>query len=160
MKLLLKNLLFTILVPGSVAGWVPWVLSGGGIPEAPWRLAFGGLLFLFGGSIYFWCLLDFIRQGRATPFPLDAPKSLVIRGLYQYSRNPMYVGVLGVICGWVIWTGNLNLIFYAAAVFLMFQAFIFFYEEPHLRKEFGNDYLDYCRRVPRWLNFKVGSRLD
>ena len=54
-------------------------------------------LLAFGGAIYAWCVWDFAVFGRGTPAPIDAPKKLVVRGLYRYTRNPIYLGVLTVL---------------------------------------------------------------
>src|SRR5260370_317651 len=65
------------------------------------RLLLAAPLFLVGASVYFWCLWDFAVAGRGTPAPIDPPKQLVVRGLYRSVRNPMYLGVLLVVAGWV-----------------------------------------------------------
>src|ERR687888_2119246 len=100
MMLLLKNLLFTLVLPATIGVYVPLLLARG-------RPARAGLMFLFalallasGGIIYAWCVWDFAVFGRGTPAPIDPPKRLVVRGLYRYVRNPMYLGVLLVAAGW------------------------------------------------------------
>ena len=158
MVLLLKNLLFTVLVPGTVAGYVPWLIAREGSLTWGAGAALALLLFAAGGAIYFWCLWDFASFGRGTPAPIDAPKKLVIRGLYRYTRNPMYVGVLTVLLGWVLLSGTLTLLIYSACVGTCFQLFIVFYEEPQLSKAFGESYHEYRARVGRWLpRFDRGS---
>lgn len=150
MRLLWKNLLFTLVVPGTVAVYLPWRIAGGRIREAgPLDAAAIGLL-AAGAAIYAWCVWDFARFGRGTPAPIDAPKRLVVRGLYRFARNPMYVGVLGVILGWAAWFRAPGLVLYALGVLACFQLFVRLYEEPHLRSAFGSEYEDYCRRVGRW----------
>lgn len=148
--LLLKSLLFTVFVPGSVAVWLPlWIL--GDAPVATGPLAWLALLaFALGGATYAWCVWDFAVHGRATPAPIDAPKTLVARGLYRVVRNPMYVGVLGVIAGWAARHASWRMALYGLGVATIFQLFIVLYEEPHLRKLFGTTYADYCARVGRW----------
>jgi len=151
LMLLLKNLLFTFLVPGSVAVYVPFSLvRDQSVGPAPWIL-FGSLLLACGGAIYAWCVWDFATFGGGTPAPIDAPKKLVVRGLYGYSRNPMYVGVLATILAWSVLYVNAGVLLYAAIVWLCFEAFVLFYEEPHLQSEFGEEYERYVSRVPRWL---------
>jgi protein-S-isoprenylcysteine O-methyltransferase Ste14 len=156
MVLLIKNLAFTFLVPGTVAVYVPLLLSRGHPRASEGALA--GALFLLGlgGCIYTWCVWDFATFGRGTPAPLDAPKKLVVRGLYRYTRNPMYVGVLTVILGWAAFFESAVIVVYAVAVFSAFQLFILLYEEPHLLREFGPEYEAYCDRVGRW--FFTGRR--
>jgi protein-S-isoprenylcysteine O-methyltransferase Ste14 len=99
MALLLKNLLFTFLVPGTVAGLLPWTIAGDATPTTGATLPLAILFFALGLAIYAWCVWDFASFGRGTPAPIDAPKRLVVRGLYRYTRNPMYVGVLTVLLG-------------------------------------------------------------
>jgi protein-S-isoprenylcysteine O-methyltransferase Ste14 len=149
--LALKNLLFTVLVPGTVAGYLPWFFTRGESFAWGAGTALALLLFAAGGAIYFWCLWDFASFGRGTPAPIDAPKRLVVRGLYRYTRNPMYVGVLTVILAWVVLFGALGLLVYAAGVGTCFQLFVVYYEEPQLRRAFGKSYDEYQARVGRWL---------
>ena len=80
-----------------------------------------------------------------------SPKKLVTRGLYRYSRNPMYVGVLTVIFAWAVLYRGRGVAVYALVVAICFYSFVVFFEEPILRKRFGADYEHYCREVPRWL---------
>src|SRR6266849_2290967 len=98
----LKNLLFTLIVPGTVAVYIPLILSRHRLASAGLIFVIAILLLVTGGAIYAWCVFDFTSFGRGTPLPLDAPKNLVRRGLYRYSRNPMYVSVLTVIFGWAV----------------------------------------------------------
>ena len=74
-----------------------------------------------------------------------------MRGLYHYTRNPMYVGVLTTILGWVVRHPGSGLLVYGALVWLAFQTFIVFYEEPHLARLFGAEYAAYRSSVSRWL---------
>ena len=153
MLLFLKNLLFTVVVPGTVAGYGPWLIARGcGEPfgSPAWLLLASGF-FIIGGIIYLWCIWDFATFGRGTPAPIHAPKKLVVRGLYRYTRNPMYVGVLTVILGWVVLFQAFNLLIYALCVGIVIHLFIVFYEEPHLKKTFGATYEQYRSRVGRWL---------
>jgi protein-S-isoprenylcysteine O-methyltransferase Ste14 len=150
-----KTLIFTILVPGTVAVVLPYRLaasSGAWGPVAFGSLRYIGLLFIVAGAlIYLWCAWDFAFTGKGTPAPIDPPKELVVRGLYKYVRNPMYVGVLWLVLGQAVWFQALPLFGYAAIVFLLFSAFVLFYEEPALRRKFGDAYERYCETVPRWL---------
>lgn len=151
MRLLLKNLLFTLVVPGTVAGAVPYLLSDGArLAPGPLR-AIGLVLFALGFAIYAWCVWDFASFGGGTPAPIDAPRKLVVRGLYRYTRNPMYVGVLTIVVAWAVALRAVEIALYAAAVASLFHLFIRLYEEPHLEREFGDEYVRYKQRVGRWL---------
>ena len=154
MLLLLKNLLFTILVPGTVAVLVPLRFFSHADLEVSVRSFSAGMLLLLGASIYACCLWDFAITGRGTPAPIDSPKTLVVRGLYRYTRNPMYVGVLTVIGGWALLFGSTELAIYGLCVAAVFHLFVLLYEEPHLRDVFGASYERYCYEVSRWLPFR------
>jgi len=151
----LKTLLFTILVPGTVAVLIPgWLVGwdGLGFAEGIGALRWVGLApLLVGVWFYLRCAWDFVMAGQGTPAPIDAPKHLVVRGLYRLVRNPMYVGVLLCISGEALLFGSARLLIYAALLFLCFQTFITTYEEPTLRRLFGPSYEQYCAAVPRWL---------
>lgn len=149
--LLLKNLLFTLVVPGTVAVYVPWRMARGRAPAALPLLAVAVALLAIGGAIYAWCVWDFAAFGRGTPAPIDAPKRLVVRGLYRATRNPMYVGVLATILGWAAFFQARDLLWYALGVGVTVHLFVLFYEEPHLRRVFGGEYEEYCSHVRRWL---------
>ena len=151
MTLFLKNLLFTLMMPGTVAVYLPLLIKGSE-PAATGPIRWlAAIAIAIGAGIYGWCLWDFATFGRGTPAPIDAPKKLVVRGLYRYTRNPMYVGVLTVILGWALLYRSGALLIYAAVVASAFRTFVVLYEEPHLEAVFGDDYAQYKRRVGRWL---------
>ncbi len=85
LTLFIKSLVFTFIVPGSVAVLIPHLISG----EVRLNITyinFSGILFISTGfAIYCWCVWDFIILGKGTPAPIDAPKNLVIKGLYHYT---------------------------------------------------------------------------
>ena len=148
----LKSLLFLIVAPGMVAGYIPLSLLRNASQINTGVFAFNALpLWAIGAIILLWSFWNFLAQGRGTPAPIDPPKELVATGFYRYTRNPMYVGILLVIIGHFLWFGFWNLLIYAVVVFIAFNTFITYYEEPTLRKKFGAAYDDYCQRVPRWI---------
>lgn len=151
MILLLKNLLFTIVAPGTVAVLLPLLIAHEGTRATGRALAIALMLFGLGAAIYAWCVWDFASFGKGTPAPIDAPKKLVIRGLYRFTRNPMYLGVLTVTLAWAIFLQAASVAFYGAVVAACFHTFIRLYEEPHLKREFGSEYLAYTAEVGRWL---------
>lgn len=151
MVLLLKNLLFTLVAPGTVGVYLPLLLGGEREAASGMRLALAVCLLAAGAAIYAWCVWDFATFGRGTPAPIDAPKRLVVRGLYRHTRNPMYLGVLTVIAGWALCFGAPALLLYALAVWTCFHLFVVLYEEPHLAGEFGDEYRRYRAQVGRWL---------
>jgi protein-S-isoprenylcysteine O-methyltransferase Ste14 len=155
---LIKTIVFTFLVPGTVTILVPyWLLSSSSVP--PLQLSvfryFGVFPILIGIAIYLWCAWDFTFAGRGTPAPIDPPKELVVRGLYRYVRNPMYVGILSILLGGALLFASRRLFAYTAIVFIFFFLFVVAYEEPILREKFGESYRQYCRNVPRWIPWRM-----
>jgi protein-S-isoprenylcysteine O-methyltransferase Ste14 len=151
MILLLKNLVFSLLVPGTVAVLGPLLISTGTVDYGSWLVLSGSILLFVGLVIYCWCVWDFAIFGRGTPAPIDAPKRLVVRGLYRFSRNPMYVGVLCIIFGWALFYTAFGVFIYGLSIAICFQLFIVFYEEPMLQQLFGVEYGEYQSTVNRWL---------
>ena len=93
----------------------------------------------------------FAAKTTVNPLRPETANMLVISGLYEVSRNPMYLGLLIFLTGWSIWLGNpLN-----AILLVGFVAYITYSqikpEEAVLREKFGADYTDYCSRVRRWI---------
>ncbi len=155
-SLLFRNLFFTILQPGLVAGIFPYLLirleDKGFFPDI-WTLwQFTGIILMFSGFfVLMLCILRFAAEGKGTLSPLDPTKNLVANGLYRYSRNPMYVGVITLLLGEAIFWQSATLAGYAAFVFIVFNLFIHFHEEPRLKRDFGIEYEQYLQKVRRWL---------
>jgi protein-S-isoprenylcysteine O-methyltransferase Ste14 len=146
-----KNILFTLIVPGTVGVYLPLMLGRGRKAATDFFRGLAIIFFVTGGFIYSWCVFDFASFVRGTPAPIDAPKKLVQRGLYRYSRNPMYVGVLTVIYGWAILYQSVAVPVYGIVVACCFYSFVVFSEEPILKQRCGAEYEQYCAEVPRWL---------
>lgn len=148
----LGSLLFLILAPGTIAGYVPLALLRNGPQVETGIFAYLALPFwLIGLIILLWCFWDFTFKGHGTPAPIAPPTELVATGFYRYVRNPMYVGVLAIIIGHFLWFGYWNLLIYAILVFIGFNTFVAYYEEPTLKRKFGASYEDYLKKVPRWI---------
>lgn len=148
---LLRTLLFTIVVPGTVGILVPrWVAGPATIATSGWRLS-GWLPVALGAALYLWCGWNFAMRGRGTPGPWDPPRKLVVSGPYRWLRNPMYVAVGLVVQGQAILYGSAAVAWLGPIFWLCTHLFVVFYEEPTLRKLFGADYEAYCRSVPRWI---------
>lgn len=151
MWLLLKNLTFTILVPGTVAVIVPaYLRSDNRVALDPVALV-GFVLVGAGAAGFVSCIWYFAKIGRGTPAPIDPPKVVVRQGLYRYSRNPMYLSVLSVIGGQALIFRSAAIAIYAACVAIMFHLFVVLYEEPTLRRNLPEAYRELTTRVPRWI---------
>jgi hypothetical protein len=100
--LALRSLLWTFLLPGVVAGYVPWRYFGLSTARIAWSDPLGliGLALSAGGTLLLAaCIVEFARSGRGTLSPVDPPRHLVVRGLYRYVRNPMYLAVTLILLG-------------------------------------------------------------
>ena len=104
-----------------------------------------------GACISLWCVKDFVVRGKGTPAPFDPPTRLVLQGPYRYARNPMYVGLFLVLIGEAMLYASLFILLYSLVLLSAAHMFVVFYEEPTLRREFGESYEQYLRSVPRWL---------
>ena len=156
LSLFLRNSFFTILQPGLVAGLFPYLIL---IRESPQLfdghfglIQFLGLfLFLVGAAVLFDCIIRFAVQGEGTLSPVDRTKKLVVSGLYGYSRNPMYWGVMLVLIGEALFFESGGLWIYLLFIFAAFTLFILLVEEPRLKKDFGEQYNEYRKKVRRWI---------
>ncbi len=137
---------FLALLPWLAARALPLMLPLHGLTS---RLL-GCLLFTAGIVIWLWCLDPFSRQGRGTPFPLDAPRHLVTSGPFAVIRNPIMAAEIGILWAEVLYFGRLGLLLYAVLVTITGHIVVTRIEEPELRQRMGAAYEDYCRRVPRW----------
>jgi protein-S-isoprenylcysteine O-methyltransferase Ste14 len=136
-----------VVIPGFLVGWrVHPPLMG----TQPLRWL-GFAMIALAAPILAESVVRFVRKGRGTPAPVLPPKHLVVSGAYQYVRNPMYVAIVVALVGEGLALGSVLVLGYSVVVAVAFDLFIRFYEEPHLRKVFGAEYEEYCRRVRRWL---------
>jgi len=148
-----RTLIFTIFVPGFWTIMMPyWLLPRGTRPNLRGAGAAGWLLIAAGIAFYFACAFwGFALRGKGTPLPIDPPKKLVVEGPYGLVRNPMYWSVFSVMLGEAAVFHSVGLAELAVAFFAGVNLFVLLYEEPALRRKFGAEYEEYCRRVPRWL---------
>ena len=151
---LLATAVFLFLAPGTIAGLIPWRISGWefqppffGLEPLRWL---GVLLIALAAPVLLESFGRFAMEGLGTPAPLLPTRYLVMKGFYRYVRNPMYVAVVSMIVGQGLLLGNSSLLLYAAVVWTAFHAFVLLYEEPKLRKTYGEEYDAYCARVRRW----------
>jgi protein-S-isoprenylcysteine O-methyltransferase Ste14 len=144
-------LVFLVLVPGTVAGLIPWLLTGWEARD-PWPplRAVGIALIVAGVGVLLHAFLRFVVEGVGTPAPVAPTQQLVVGGLYRYVRNPMYLAVAATIVGQALVLGQLVLLVYAAVFGVAVFAFVRWYEEPTLRRQFGDQYEAYQQAVPGW----------
>lgn len=157
-----RSLFWTIALPGFFALYLPWRLSRPeGAAVDPIRGAqlvavgpaalLGLVLIVVGVALLATCIFEFARSGKGTLSPVDPPRHLVVRGLYRYVRNPMYLSVTTIVLGEALLTGSRVLLGYWAIWFLVANLFVIGYEEGTLRRRFGSSYDEYTRHVGRWI---------
>lgn len=148
-----------LLIPPPIVallcGLLMWFVSGQ-FPAAraafPLQDMLAYALIAAGISLDLVSILAFLRaRTTVTPLAPEKASSLVVGGLYRFSRNPMYLGLLFILSGAAVWFGVLaNL-----AVIIGFVAYITAFqikpEEERLSEIFGQEYRDYQRQVRRWL---------
>ena len=151
----LGSLVFFVIAPGAVALYLPWLISRGEMQPAFFglggiRLA-GTVLVLLGLVPLLNSFVRFAFEGLGTQAPIAPPQRLVVTGFYRRVRNPIYVGLVAIILGEALLLGEVRLLCYAVVVWLSFHLVVLGYEEPTLRRSFGDDYNRYSENVPRWL---------
>jgi protein-S-isoprenylcysteine O-methyltransferase Ste14 len=150
---LLSTLIFTLVVPGTVAVLVPrYLRRGPALAAGGVEATFAFVIIAVGVAIYvstaFW---GFAAIGGGTPAPIAPTSVLVTRGLHRYVRNPMYLGVLCVVFGQAWLAHSRQLAVYGALLWIAFHLFVLGYEEPTLRRKYGEEYDRYRATIPRWI---------
>src|SRR6266496_1090264 len=92
--LALRAFFFVLLLPGTVAGYVPFSILRAGnrlhVPDFGLASVCAAVLAITGTLVLLQCVWDFFATGKGTLAPIDPPRFLVVRGLYRFTRNPMY----------------------------------------------------------------------
>ncbi|HTO72742.1 MAG TPA: isoprenylcysteine carboxylmethyltransferase family protein [Gemmatimonadales bacterium] len=152
--LAVRSLFWTALIPGVVAGFVPWRFFGVARVQLSLLNPLHLLALLFigvGVGFLAACIWEFAHRGRGTLAPVDAPRQLVTQGPYRYVRNPMYLSVTAILLGEVLLTTSVALLTYWAVWFVAVNLIVIGLEEPTLRQQFGDSYEHYTRAVGRWV---------
>lgn len=121
------------------------------LPEAH-RLVIGIILCLLGVMAGVAGILAF-RRARTTTDPREPARAtaLVTSGIYRYSRNPMYLGLLLVLLGWAVVLGNLVSVLGVVVFVLYITRYQIYPEERQLLKTFDAEFLNYKATVRRWV---------
>lgn len=131
----------------AVAHFLPWSVVSLG-----YREELAGF-FIIVAMLFDFSAIAFFSRAKTTinPYQPEKSSSLVTSGIYQITRNPMYIGLVCLLLAWTIWVGSLFGLF----VVTLFQQYITRFqiipEERALKKLFGRAYDDYCLQVKRWL---------
>jgi protein-S-isoprenylcysteine O-methyltransferase Ste14 len=154
MGVLIRTVIYATVFIGFVLVYLPAsVLSRAGVtrPAAIGAAQVGGMAVgAAGAALALWCIFTFALVGKGTPAPFDPPRRLVVRGPYRRVRNPMYVGAVLALAGAAWFYQSVALLGFTGLFALATHLFVIAYEEPTLRRTFGDEYLTYCRHVRRW----------
>jgi protein-S-isoprenylcysteine O-methyltransferase Ste14 len=144
---------FFLLGPGLEAGVGPWLLTGFEVGEEwPGAVRVLGIVMVVAGlAVVVGAFVRFAAEGAGTPAPVAPPGRLVVGGAYRHVRHPMYVATAAVIVGEGLALGQPILFAAATAYGAALGALAHFYEEPAMRRRFGDSYDAYRREVPGWV---------
>ncbi len=154
MSILVFPVTMTLVIPALIVMAADARMPDLGSPAAIGLVTIGSLLIAGGLGLMICTVTLFHRVGKGTlgvGTVMGEPIHLVVCGPYRHVRNPMITGVLCILLGEAAATASGWLLGWFA-IFLTFQLIaIRFWEEPHLVKRFGSEYVDYRRNVPRWI---------
>jgi protein-S-isoprenylcysteine O-methyltransferase Ste14 len=117
----------------------------------PIMQVFGVSFVVLGATVFAYCSGLFAIRGRGTPVPIDPLEILVTSGLYKYTRNPMYLSYLSIFLGEFMFLGHVSLLIYFFLMCVFINVFVIKFEEPELKKRFGQKYIIYTKSVPRFI---------
>jgi len=125
---------------------------GGWITIIPWVIRWPVGLFVFGGGLLFASagFGRFRKLGTAIR-PNQPASQLVTTGVYRITRNPMYVGLVGVLAGIGLFFGSIPMLLSAAVMFFYLDRYVIVREEAYLGRRFGETYQTYCATTRRWV---------
>lgn len=116
---------------------------------APWHYA-GLALAGLGLALGAWSTVQFSRAG-TTIVPFQESSSLILRGPYRFTRNPIYLGMAMILLGAAVFAGSLSPFAVVPAFVVLIRTVFVSAEEAMLAKKFPGEYAAYCAKVRRWL---------
>lgn len=124
-----------------------WTFTTGMITQA-----LAGICVIIGFSIAGWAVLSFRRVNTTVnPHQPDKSACLITHGIYQYSRNPMYLAMALCLIGWWFYLGTSISLLGVVGFVVYISYFQIRPEEKALKHIFGDSYLTYLKQVRRWL---------
>lgn len=137
----------TVVIPVLILYFFEFKYSA---PPA-WVIISGTVLLVIGLAMAVSTMLLFNNIGKGTAAPWAPPRNLVITGPYKYVRNPMITAVLSILLAESFLLNSTALGLWFVLFFLINSIYIPQVEEKQLIKRFGEEYLEYMRKVPRWI---------
>ena len=122
-----------------------------GVILPQWTPIIGIVTMTVGSILILICVIFFVIKGKGTPAVFDPPTEFVAAGPYAYVRNPMYIGGVILLVGFGLYHLSLSILVLAIILIVVFHFFVVLVEEPNLERLFGKSYLDYKKKINRWL---------
>jgi protein-S-isoprenylcysteine O-methyltransferase Ste14 len=95
--------------------------------------------------------IGWFHRARTSFIPIKPTTALVVYGPYQFTRNPMYFGLVCLYLGLALWFGMFWAVILLPAVIALVQHYVIAREEQYLERKFGDQYLRYKASVRRWI---------
>jgi protein-S-isoprenylcysteine O-methyltransferase Ste14 len=123
-----------------------WLFALPSIPESlSWFFLLAGLFLIILAEV------SFLTRGRATAAPGDPTRRLVISGIYRWVRNPIYLGGASILLGVALFRRSPTLSPAACFFLPILHLVVMLKGERRVERDFGSEYLEYKRKVPRWI---------
>ena len=120
--------------------------------DLPFHMYLAILFLVLGGVVSFLGNRAFIKAGTTiSPFSPEKASQLITDGVYSVSRNPMYLALALMFMGWAFFLSNVICFAGPLALMIYLNRFQISLEEEAMEEKFGEEYLDYKKRVRRWI---------
>ena len=141
----------SVFVSAVIIGFIIRIFAGGKMP-VPQMVAEGlGIVLLVAAlAIAIWSITAFAESGESLP-PATPSSALLTDGMYQYSRNPIYLAMVLFGAGLAFATLNIWMLLTTLAAGTIINFFVIPQEEAYLERKFGIDYKEFCERTRRWV---------
>lgn len=147
MKILPPVIAFSLMI---TTGLLDWALSATRVVPLTMGAGAAAIFIAMGMFLLIWPISSFNKK-ETTHMPFGTPSALVVSGPYQYTRNPMYVALTLIQAGISLFIGRPVSLLAAPLFFVIMNFRQIPYEEKLLTELFGDEYLEFCKNVRRWI---------
>lgn len=139
-----------IIIAGCM--WMAARIFPGCSIALPYYKTWASILLVTGGMISGLGILSFLSAKTTfNSVKINSVSTLVVSGIYSYTRNPMYLGLLFVLLGWFIFLSSIPAVLFIPMFVLYMNCFQIKPEEKVLEEKYGQDFIQYKLKVGRWL---------
>lgn len=138
-------LTFIFIVLAYVANWlIPLQFS------TTWLRYLGFTIAIIGFFIPFFAVREFVKA-KTTLNPHGSVSTIITSGIFQYTRNPIYIGFVLMSIGFPLFSGTYWGLILSPVLVFCFNKLVIQYEEAYLEEKFGEQYTSYKSKVRRWV---------